>query len=87
MLVGVQNVCASLVEQPGDAGHQALAVRAINQQNGGIIHASLSLSHEVGGLREKQKAPEQPRAPAMRLQRNKNDLDPEFLLVCAWPAP
>jgi hypothetical protein len=31
MLVGVENVCAVLIEQAGDAGHQALAVRAVNQ--------------------------------------------------------
>jgi hypothetical protein len=31
VLVGVENVGPSLVEQAGDAGYQSLAVRAVNQ--------------------------------------------------------
>ena len=31
VLVGVKNVGAMLVEQAGDAGHQALLVRAVDQ--------------------------------------------------------
>ena len=38
VLVGVQNVRAALVEQPRNARHQALAIGAIDQQNGGIFH-------------------------------------------------
>ena len=39
VLVGVENVGAVLVEQRGDAGHQALPVRAVDEQNGGVFHA------------------------------------------------
>jgi hypothetical protein len=70
VLIGMQNVGASFVEQAGDAGHQTLAVRTINQQNGRIVHPFLSLRHPVDPFRPKQKAPEQITAPAMRVQRN-----------------
>ena len=39
VLVGVEDVGAAFIEQRRDARHQALAVRAIDEQNGGIFHA------------------------------------------------
>ncbi len=45
MLVGVENVGAALVEQRRDAGHQALLIRAVDEQNGGIFHVDTSLCH------------------------------------------
>jgi hypothetical protein len=38
MLIGVGDVGAVLVEQVGDARHQAFAVRTIDEENGGIPH-------------------------------------------------
>ena len=45
VLVGVQDVGASLIEQRGDARHKTLAVRAVDEQNGRIFHVHFSLSH------------------------------------------
>ncbi len=47
VLVGVEDVGASLVEQAGDAGHQTLLVRAVDQQNGCVFHLHFSLNHLV----------------------------------------
>ena len=44
VLVGVQNVGAVFVQQAGDAGHQTLAVRAVDEQNGCVFHAPSSLT-------------------------------------------
>jgi len=40
MLVGVQDIRALCVEQPGHTGHQALLVRAIDQENGALSDAA-----------------------------------------------
>src|ERR1019366_4872574 len=47
MLIGVGDVGAELIEQVGDAGHQALAVGTIDEENGGIPHTS----HKVTPVR------------------------------------
>ena len=37
VLVGVEDVCALVVEQAGDARYQALLVGAVDQQNGAAV--------------------------------------------------
>jgi hypothetical protein len=41
----MQNIGAVLVEQRGDVSHQSLAVGAIDEKNGRIIHACFRLRH------------------------------------------
>ena len=43
VLIGVQDVCSVLVEQPGHTRHQPFTVRAIDEKNGRILHAAFSL--------------------------------------------
>ena len=43
VLVGVQNIRAALIEQPRHARHEPLAIRAVDQQNGGILHLQFRL--------------------------------------------
>jgi len=38
VLVGVQDVGALLVEDPGDAGHQSLLVGAVDEKNRSVFH-------------------------------------------------
>jgi hypothetical protein len=38
MLIGVRDVGAVSIEQAGDRRHQAFTVRAVDQENGGILH-------------------------------------------------
>ena len=45
VLVGMQNVGSVLVEHSGDAGHQTLAIGAVDQENGCVFHGLFSLSH------------------------------------------
>ena len=58
VLIGVQDIGASFVEQRGDAGHQAAAVGAIDQQNGGIFHVQTSLRHGPIGDAPEGRKPE-----------------------------
>ncbi len=46
VLVGVEDVGAAFVEHSGNASHQALPVRAVDEQNGGVFHTSYSLNQD-----------------------------------------
>jgi hypothetical protein len=47
VLIGVQDVGATHEEQARHTRHQALAIGAIDQQNGRIFHGSFRLRHPV----------------------------------------
>ena len=47
VLVCVENIGAALIEQAGDTGNQAFAIRAVDEKNGGSGHALPSLLHHL----------------------------------------
>jgi hypothetical protein len=50
VLVGMQNVCTMLVEQPRNAGHESFAIRAIDEQNSGVFHSFFRGSDRIASL-------------------------------------
>jgi hypothetical protein len=47
VLVGVEDVGAMLIQQAGDACHQALLVRTVDEKNSRVFHVLLSLEHRM----------------------------------------
>ena len=49
MLVGVEDVCAVLIEHAGDTGHQTATVGAVDKENSGVFHALSRVTEQGAG--------------------------------------